>query len=85
MNIQIIENKKIPVSNRGIIDNQKKDFSNQTEFVYDKHFRRKAFFRHLINNREFRTVVLTGLAFALTLITTLVLVLIPLMKDLVYQ
>jgi hypothetical protein len=84
MNIQIIEKKKVPVSNTGVINNPGNGFSNHTEFVYDKHFRRKAFFRHLINNREFRTVVLTGVSVVLTLFTTLVLVLIPLMRNLVY-
>jgi hypothetical protein len=84
MNIQIIENKKVPVSNTGAVNNLRKGFSNPTEFVYDKHFRRKAFFRHLINNREFRTVVLTGFSVVLTLFTTLVLVLIPLMRNLIY-
>lgn len=84
MKIQIFENRKVSVSNTGIINNQGNSLSNQTEFVYDKHFRRKAFFRHLINNREFRTVVLTGISVVLTLFTTLVLVLIPLMKNLIY-
>lgn len=84
MNIQILENKKVPVSNTGTIINPGKGFSNHTEFVYDKHFRRKAFFRHLLNNREFRTVVLTGISVVLTLFTTLVLVLIPLMRNLIY-
>jgi hypothetical protein len=84
MNIQIIEKKKVPVSNTGVINNPGNGFSNHTEFVYDKHFRRKAFFRHLINNREFRTVVLTGVSVVLTLFTTLVLVMIPLMRNLVY-
>jgi len=84
MNIQIIENKKVPVNNSGVINNPGKGFSNHTEFIYDKHFRRKAFFRHLFNNREFRTVVLTALSVALTLFTTLVLVLIPLMRNLIY-
>ncbi len=84
MNIQIIENKRVPLSNTGFINNPGKGYSNQTEFVYDKHFRRKAFFRHLINNREFRTAVLTGLSVVLTIFTTLVLVLIPLMRNLIY-
>lgn len=84
MNIQIFENNKVPVSNTGAINNPGKGLSNHTEFVYDKHFRRKAFFRHLLNNREFRTVVLTGISVVLTLFTTLVLVLIPLMRNLIY-
>lgn len=84
MNIQIFENRKVPVSNAGVINNQGKGFSNHTEFVYDKHFRRKAFFRHLANNREFRSAILTGVTIVLTLFTTLVLVLIPLMKNLIY-
>ncbi len=84
MNIQIFENRKTTVSNTGVINNPGKSFSNPAEFVYDKHFRRKAFFRHLINNREFRTAVLTGISVVLTLFTTLVLVLIPLMRNLIY-
>lgn len=84
MNIQIFENRKVPVSNAGVFNNPGKGISTRTEFVYDKHFRRKAFFRHLINNREFRTAVLTGISVVLTLFTTLVLVLIPLMRNLIY-
>lgn len=84
MNIQIFENRKVPVSNAGVINNTGKGLSSRTEFVYDKHFRRKAFFRHLLNNREFRSLVLTGVTIVLTLFTTLVLVLIPLMKNLIY-
>lgn len=84
MKIQIFESRKVPVSNTGVINNRGKGFSNHTDFVYDKHFRRKAFFRHLVNNREFRTAVLTGFSVVLTLFTTLVLVLIPLMRNLIY-
>lgn len=83
MNSRILENKKVCVNNTVAVDDRGKGFSNHTEFVYDKHFRRKAFFRHLFNNREFRTVVLTGISVALTLFTMLILVIIPLMRNLI--
>ena len=84
MKIQIFENRTEPLNNTGLINNPVKGFSNHTEFVYDRHFRRKAFFRHLANNREFRSAILTGFTIVLTLFTTFVLVLIPLMKNLIY-